>query len=98
LDFQSITASYRTTDGRLTTQDFLYTSERMKVAAAGEYGVADGRMNFDLTMTHGRGEVKAKVTGTGDSPSIRVLPGTILRTDPEKVPGRLKKFLEGLSK
>ncbi|MBI2152948.1 MAG: AsmA family protein [Candidatus Rokubacteria bacterium] len=98
LDFQSITASYRITDGRLTTQDFLYTSERMKVAAAGEYGLADGRMNFDLTMTHGRGEVKAKVTGTGDSPSIRVLPGTILRTDPEKVPGRLKKFLEGLSK
>jgi len=98
LDFQSITASYRISDGRLTTQDFLYTSERMKVAAAGEYGVADGRLNFDVTMKHGRGEIMAKVTGTSTSPSLRVLPGTILRTDPEKVPGRLKKFLEGLGK
>ncbi len=98
LDFESITASYRITDGRLTTQDFLYTSERTKVAAAGEYGVADGRMNFDVTMKHGRGDIKAKVTGTSASPSIRVLPGTILRTDPEKLPGRLQKFLEGLKK
>lgn len=96
LDFQSITASYRITGGRLTTQDFLYTSQRMKVAAVGEYGLADGRMNFDLTMTHGRGEIKAKVTGTSDSPSIRVLPGTILRTDPGGIPGPLQKFLEGL--
>ncbi|OGL03852.1 MAG: hypothetical protein A3I03_14420 [Candidatus Rokubacteria bacterium RIFCSPLOWO2_02_FULL_68_19] len=98
LDFESITASYRITDGRLTTQDFLYTSERMRVAAVGEYGLADGRMNFDVTMKHGRGEIKAKMTGTSASPSIRVLPGTILRTDPEKLPGRLQKFLEGLKK
>ncbi len=98
LDFQSITASYRIADGRLATQDFLYTSERMKIAAVGEYGLVDGRMNFDLMMTHGRGEIKAKVTGTAASPSIRVLPGSILRTEPERIPDRLKKFLEGLSK
>ena len=98
LDFESITASYRITDGRLTTQDFLYTSERMRMAAVGEYGLADGRMNFDVTMKHGRSEIKAKMTGTSASPSIRVLPGTILRTDPEKLPGRLQKFLEGLGK
>jgi hypothetical protein len=98
LDFRSITATYRIADGRLATQDLLYTSERMKVAAAGEYGLADGRMNFDLTMTHGRGEIKAKVTGNSASPSIRVLPGTILRTEPEKVPSRIQKFLEGLTK
>ena len=55
-------------------------------------------MNFDVTMKHGRGEIKARVTGTSASPSIRVVPGTILRTDPEKVPGRLKQFLEGLGK
>ena len=98
LDFRSITASYRIAAGRLSTQDFLYTSERMKIQAAGEYGLADGRMNFDLTMAHGRGEIKAKVTGTSASPSVRVLPGGILRTDPESVPDRLKKFLEGLTK
>ncbi len=98
LDFQSITASYRIADGRLSTQDFLYTSERMKIGAVGDYGLADGRVNFDLTMTHGRGQIKAKVTGTAASPSIRVQPGSILRTEPEKIPDRLKKFLEGLSK
>jgi len=98
LDFQSITASYRITDGRLTTQDFLYTSERMRVAAAGEYGLADGRMNFDIAMKHGRGEIKAKVTGTSASPSVRVVPGTILGTDPGKIPGGLQKFFEGLKK
>ncbi len=98
LDFQSITASYRIADGRLSTQDFLYTSERMKIAAVGDYGLADGRLNFTLTMTHGRGQIQAKVTGTAASPSIRVLPASILRTEPEKIPDRLKKFLEGLSK
>ena len=55
-------------------------------------------MNFDVTTKLGRGEIRAKVTGTSASPSIRVLPGTILRTDPEKVPSQLKKFLEGLGK
>ncbi len=98
LDFQSITASYRIADGRLTTQDFLYTSERMKVAATGEYGLADGRMNFDVALKHGRGEIKARVSGTSASPSIRVLPGTILRTDPGKIPESLQKLLEGLKK
>ena len=98
LDFRSITASYRIADGRLSTQDFLYTSERMKIAGVGDYGLADGRMNFDLTLTHGRGEIKAKVTGTAASPSIRVVPGGTLRTEPERIPDRLKKFLEGLTK
>ena len=98
VDFRSITASYRIADGRLSTRDFLYTSDSMKVAGVGDYGLADGRMNFDLTMTHGRGEIKAKVTGTAASPSIRVLPGSFPRTEPERLPDRLKKFLEGLTK
>ena len=70
----------------------------MKIAAVGEYRLADGRMNFDLLMTHGRGEVKAKVTGTAASPSIRALPTSILRTEPGRIPGRLKRLFEGLSK
>lgn len=98
VEFRSITATYRIAGGRLSTQDFLYTSDRMKVAAAGEYGLADGRMNLDLTMTHGRGEIKAKVTGSAVSPSIRVIPGSILQTEPERIPDRLKKFFEGLGR
>lgn len=96
LEFQFITAAYRIADGRLTTQDFVYTSKRMTVAAAGEYGLADGRMNFDLTLRHERGQIKGKVTGTAASPSVRVLPGPTLRTEPERFPDRLKRFLEGL--
>lgn len=98
LDFESITATYKIAGGRLSTQDFLYTSKRMTVAGVGEYGLADGRLNFDLAMRHGRGEIKARLTGTAASPSIRVIPGTILRTDPGKIPGGLQKFLEGLAK
>ena len=49
-------------------------------------------------MKHGRGEIKAKVTGTSASPSVRVVPGTILGTDPGKIPGGLQKFFEGLKK
>jgi hypothetical protein len=96
LDFQSITATYRIADGRVTTHDFLYTSERMKLAAAGDYGLADGRVNLDVTLSHGRGQIKAKLTGNAASPSIRVVPGTLLRTEPEKIPERLKRFLERL--
>lgn len=98
LDFKSITGTYRIADGRLTTDDLLYTSERMTVAAVGQYALADGRLSFDLTMAHGRGQIKAKVAGTAASPSIRLVSGTVLRADPERLPGRVKKFLEGLTR
>jgi uncharacterized protein involved in outer membrane biogenesis len=96
LDFDSITATYRIRQGRLTTRDLLYTGPGLTVAGAGEYGLADGRLDFDLTLKHGRGQIRARVTGTAASPSVRVVPGTILRTEPERLPGSLQKFLEGL--
>lgn len=98
LHFRSITATYRIAGGRVSTRDLLYTSDRMMVSAAGEYGLADGRVNADVVLTSGRGRIKARVTGTAASPSIRVLPGSILRTEPERVPGRLQQFLEELTK
>lgn len=98
LEFDSITATYRVADGRLMTEDLLYTSARMRIAAAGEYGLADGRIRFDLTLAHGRGQLRARVTGTTASPSIRVAAPRILRTDPEQVRGRLRGFLERLGK
>jgi hypothetical protein len=86
LEFDSITGTYQITNGVMTTRDLLYTSKAMKVAIAGQYGLADGRMNLDMTVSHGRGELKAKVTGSAASPSIRVDPATILRgVDPGKV-------------
>jgi hypothetical protein len=86
LEFDSITGTYQITNGVLTTKDLLYASKPMKVAIAGSYGLASGRMDLDMIINHGRGELKAKVAGTASSPSIRVLPGSVLRdVDPGKV-------------
>ncbi len=81
LEFDSITGTYQIVNGVLTTRDLLYTSRPMKVLIVGSYGLASSRMDLDMTITHGRGELKAKVTGTSASPSIRVSPGTILRDE-----------------
>jgi hypothetical protein len=95
LEFESITGTYTLAGGVATTRDLLYTSRAMKVAIAGEYGLATGRMDLDMVVSHGRGELKAKVTGTTASPSIRVNPGTILRdVDPQKAEKGLKDLLK----
>lgn len=92
LEFDSITASYRIADGRLTTRDLLYSSARLRLSAAGEYGLADGRMNLDLALRSGRNEIKARVTGTTAAPAIQVLtPRRILEAGPE----RLRRLLRG---
>ena len=95
LEFESITGTYQITNGVVTTRDLLYTSKPMKVAIAGDYGLANGRMNLDMIVTHARGELKAKVTGSAASPSIRVDPATILRgVDREKVEKGLGDLLK----
>ena len=95
LEFESITGSYRITNGVVTTKDLLYTSRPMKVAIAGQYGLANGRMDLDMVVTHARGELKAKVTGSASSPSIRVDPATILKgVDREKVEKGLGDLLK----
>jgi uncharacterized protein YhdP len=86
LEFDSITGTYQITNGVVTTRDLLYTSKPMKVAIAGQYGLANGHMDLNMIVTHSRGELKAKVTGSAASPSIRVDPAAILRgVDPGKV-------------
>jgi hypothetical protein len=79
LEFESITGTYTLTNGVATTRDLLYTSRAMKVSIAGDYGLATGRMDLDMIVNHGRGQLQAKVTGTTASPSIRVSPSTVLR-------------------
>jgi hypothetical protein len=52
-------------------------------------------MDLNMIVTHGRGELKAKVTGNAASPSIRVDPATILRgVDREKVEKGLGDLLK----
>jgi hypothetical protein len=95
LEFESITGTYTLAAGVATTRDLLYTSRAMKVAIAGEYGLVTGRVDLDMVVSHGRGELKAKVTGTTASPSIRVNPSTILRdVDPQKAEKGLKDLLK----
>lgn len=93
LDFDSITASYRIVDGRLTTQDFLYSSQAMTVAASGDYWFGDDRLNMDVSLKSGRHHVRARVTGTSGSPSIRVQPSQRVF---ERGAESLRRFLRGL--
>jgi len=95
LEFDSITGTYTLTNGVATTRDLLYTSRAMKVAIAGDYGLATGQMDLDMLVTHKRGDLKAKVTGTTASPSIRVSPSSILRdVDPKKTEKGIKDLLK----
>ena len=94
LEFDSITGTYQIANGAVTTRDLTYASRVMKVEVAGEYGLAAGRLNLDVVVSHGRGAVKAKVTGTAASPSIRVDPSTLVRElDRQKIEGGLKDLL-----
>ena len=95
LEFESITGTYQIVNGIITTRDLLYTSKPMKVAIAGSFGFATRNMDLDMTISHGRGDLKAKVTGNASSPSIRVNPATILR-DVDK--GKIDKGLGDLLK
>jgi uncharacterized protein involved in outer membrane biogenesis len=95
VDFESITGTYRITDGLLTTRDLLYTSRAMKVAVAGDYVLASGAMNLDVAVNYRRGEIRARVTGTAAAPSIRVLPASVLRSiDQDKVEAGLRDLLK----
>jgi hypothetical protein len=95
LEFDSITGTYTLTNGVAVTRDLLYTSRAMKVAIAGDYSLPTTRLNLDMVITHGRGEVRAKVTGTTASPSIRVSPSSILRdVDPEKAQKGIQDLLK----
>ena len=95
LDFDSITGTYQITNGLVTTRDLVYTSRGLKVTVAGEYALPTGRMNLDLLVNHGRGEIQAKVTGSSASPSIQIVPASVLR---QVVPGKVERGLQDLLK
>ena len=95
VDFESITGTYQITNGVLSTKDLLYTAKALKVGVVGDYGLATGRMNLDLRVDHGRGEVRAKVTGNAASPSVRIDPSSLAgQVDREKVEGGLQDLLK----
>jgi uncharacterized protein involved in outer membrane biogenesis len=94
LDFDSIAGSYEIQRGTVTTRDLLYTSRAMKARVTGDYAIPTGRVNIDLVLEHGRGVFQAKVTGTAESPSIRVTPSIVRQLEPERVERRFKDLLK----
>ena len=95
VEFESITGSYQIRNGVVTTRDLLYTSRAMQARVAGDYALPTGQLNLDVVVDHGRGQLQAKVAGTAASPSIRVVPATVLRrVEPEKVERGLKDLLK----
>lgn len=79
LDFDSISATYQISKGVLRFRDLRYDSGAMRISGGGQYEFATDRLDLDLVVNHGRGQVYAKVAGPADSPSIHVTPTTILR-------------------
>jgi AsmA family/AsmA-like C-terminal region len=94
-DFDSITGTYQITNGVVTTRDLLYSSRAMKVGVAGDYGLATGRMDLDLRVNYGRGELRARVSGNAASPSIRVDPSSVSgEVSREKIEGGIQDLLK----
>jgi hypothetical protein len=95
LEFDAITATYQIRDGVVTTRDFFYTSRPLKARAVGDYALPTGQVSFDVVVDHGAGQLRAKVTGSAASPSIRVAPATILRqVDSARVERGLQDLLK----
>jgi AsmA protein len=95
LDYDSITATYTIAGGVVTTRDLVFTSRALRMAAAGTYALASGAMNLDVTLRHGSGELRAKVTGSAASPSISIAPESVVRgLDEEKVQKGLQELLK----
>jgi hypothetical protein len=91
LDFQSITATYRATNGVVATEDLLYQGEGLTGNVAGTYGLADGRIDAAVTLTQGRTQVKARVTGAGQS--LRVVPTGVTQGGRDAVKQLLDQLL-----
>jgi AsmA protein len=99
LEFESITGTYTVANGVVTTRDLLYTTRVMKVLVAGDYALGNSAVNLDLTINHKQGDLKAKVTGTAASPSVRVSTSSILKSlDSEKTEKGIRDLLKRFKK
>lgn len=97
LDFDSLTANYGITDGVLSFADLSYASRAMTITGEGQVQLATGQLDVDLVVNHGRGLAHAKVTGPAESPSVRVIPSTILReVDPRGVARGVEALIQRL--
>ena len=95
IDYESITGTYRIADGVLSTRDLRLTSRLMQISVAGTYGLGNGAMDFDTVVHQGGGQIRAKVSGTSEAPSIRITDASGLRSlDPAGVRRGLDDLLK----
>lgn len=95
IEFTSIAGNYQITNGVVSTRDLLYTSRGLKVGVVGDYGLASGRMNLDVKVDHGRGVLRARVSGNAASPTIRVDPTSVSGdVSREQIEGGLRELLK----
>jgi uncharacterized protein involved in outer membrane biogenesis len=72
--FESITGTYDITSGVMTTRDLRYRGPAITATLTGDYALATGQMDLDVLVDHDGRRLKARLTGTNASPSIRLLP------------------------
>jgi hypothetical protein len=71
-EFESITGSYRLQNGVAATRDLRFAGRGFSVTASGDYDLATGGLDVDLSFQHGRERVKGRVTGTADAPVLQL--------------------------
>ena len=91
LDFDSVTATYTVTNGVVRTDDLLYQAHDVRVGAAGTYGLYDGRVAMNVTVTQGRNQFKGTMAGT--SGALRVIPTGVTIEDTRGIKKLLDKLL-----
>jgi hypothetical protein len=89
--FESITATYRIVDGVARTDDLLYRSHGFTVSAAGSYGLADRRLEMNVTFTQGGNHVRALVTASPTG-RLRIVPTGLQPADS----GGVRRFIDRL--
>ena len=89
LDFDAISATYRVAAGVASTRDLVYESRRFRGTGVGTYGLGDGRIDMAVTLSQGRGEVRARVVGPPGA--VTVVPTGITTS-----PGEARRLVERL--
>ena len=91
LNFDSITATYRITNGVVRTDDLLYVARDLRVTGAGTYALVDGRTAMDVTVTQGSNRVKARLAGA--SGSLTIVPTDVRVKEPKDLRKTLDRLL-----
>jgi AsmA family/AsmA-like C-terminal region len=94
LEFDAIAGSFEIASGVATTRDLLYTSRPMTVRANGDYALASGHVNADVILERDRSVFQARVTGSADSPSIRMPASLARHVDPDRAERGFKDLLK----